>query len=132
MRAAAMLRRGRRLAESRMTETVRIGTETEGTTLDPETGQYRREINEAYAGPARYKSGSTGAKPVDAQGQLLVQQDDELSLPIDTSTAVHADMVVIIDTSATDPGLVGIRARIKAPSVGSDRTARRFAVDLTT
>ena len=122
---------GRAMAESLMTETVRIGVESEGSTLDPATGQYDRDMAVVYEGQARLKAGSTAASEIAAEGQLLVEQDAELSLPVDTSTGVKKDMVVVVTASESDPGLPGTRARIKAPSVGSYRTARRFAVELT-
>jgi hypothetical protein len=123
---------GRAFAESVMTETVTIGTEAEGDTLDPSTGQYLLEMAAVYEGRARYKAGGTAASQIDAVSQLLTEQDAQLSLPIETSLAVAKGMTVVVTASESDPGLVGLRVRIKAPSVGSYRTARRFAVEQTT
>lgn len=123
---------GRAFAESVMTDTCTIGTETEGDTIDPQTGQYDRIIAApVYEGLCRFKAGSTAASEINAVGQLLVEQDAELSLPIATSTDVAKDMVAIIRTSATDPALPGVRVRIKAPALGAYLTARRFAVEIT-
>jgi len=119
-------------AEARMTDRCAIGWERPGDVLDEETGEYEPSFEVVYSGPCRFKAGTTAAGELNAVGQLLVEQDSTLSLPINTSTAVTKDMQVRVTASLTDPGLVGVTARIQAPSVGSYRTARRFAVEVTT
>jgi hypothetical protein len=121
----------REQAESRMSETCDIGYERPGDFLNEETGEYESAFEAVYSGPCRFKSGNTAAGQIDAAGQLLVEQDQILSLPIATSTGVKRDMVVKITGSLTDPALPGTRARIKSPEVGSYLTARRFAVEVT-
>jgi len=118
-------------AESRMTDACEIGTVIPGDVLDEETGEYAPGFEVAYSGRCRFKAGATAAGEIDASGQLLVEQDSVLSLPVGTSLGVRKDMEVRMTASLTDPALVGVKARIKAPSVGSYRTARRFAIEVT-
>lgn len=131
MRQERILRFGRKAAEARMTDTCDIGYETKSEKVNPATGKHDTEFTATYSGVCRFKAGNTAAGEIDAQGQLLVEQDQSLSLPIATSTAVRKNMVVRITSSKTDPGLPGTRARIKAPAVGSDLTARRFSLEVT-
>ena len=131
MRQQKMLRTGRRMAEERMTETCMIGVEQEGSTLDPDTEQYRVEFVASYTGPCRFKEAGGAAGEINAAGQILIEQDSELSVPLMTSLAVRKGMTVLITASTTDPALVGVRARIKRKSASSQRTARRFAVEQT-
>lgn len=119
-------------AEARMTDRCVIGWSRPGGVLNEETGEYEPAFEVVYSGPCRFKAGTTAAGELNAAGQLLVEQDSTLSLPINTSTGVAKDMQVRVTASLTDPGLVGVVARIQAPSVGSYRTARRFAIEVTT
>jgi hypothetical protein len=121
----------REQAESRMTDACVIGTVIPGDVLDGATGEYTPGFEVAYSGKCRFKAGATAAGEIDAAGQLLVEQDSVLSLPVARSLAVRKSMEVRMTASLTDPGLVGVTARIKAPSVGSYRTARRFAIEVT-
>jgi len=118
-------------AEARMTDRCDIGWSRPGDVLNEETGEYEPAFEVVYSGSCRFKAGTTAAGEIDAGGQLLVEQDSTLSLPISTSAGVTKDMQVRVTASLTDPGLVGVTARIQAPSVGSYRTARRFAVEVT-
>jgi len=131
MRHQRMLRTGREMAEERMTDTCKVGVEREGDTLDPETNQYVREIDAAYEGPCRFKQAASAVGEIDAAGQLLIEQDAELSVPVLTSTKIRKGMVVVVTGSLTDPALVGVMARVKGPSASSQRTARRFSVEQT-
>ena len=118
-------------AESRMTDTCQIGHETPGDVLNEDTGLYEPTFTAVYTGRCRFKPSSTAAGEIDAAGQLLVEQDQILSLPVETSTEVRKNMVVRVTGSLTDPALPGTRARIKGPAVGSYMTARRFSVEVT-
>lgn len=121
----------RAAAESRMTDTCEVGYEAPGEVLNEDTGLYEPTFTAVYTGRCRFKPSSTAAGEIDAAGQLLVEQDNELHLPIEASAAVQRDMQVRITGSLTDPGLAGTRARIKSPAVGSYMTARRFSVEVT-
>lgn len=118
-------------AESMMLDRCQIGTEVEGDTIDEETGQYDRVFTAVYDGPCRFKAANTAVGEIDAAGQLLVERDATLSLPVATSTLVVKDMIVKVTGSQTDPGLPGVRARIKASFASAFATARRFAVEVT-
>lgn len=115
-----------------MTDTCVIGVESPGDVLNEATGEYEPSFTAVYDGPCRFKAGTTAAGEIDAAGQLLVEQDAILKLPIATSLEVAKDMVVKITGSLMDPALPGTRARIKNPAVGSYLTARRFTVEVTT
>jgi len=121
----------RRQAESLMTDTAEVGTWSDGTVLNEATGQYEKAFTAVYTGKCRFKAGDTALDPADAAGQLLVQQQNTISFPIDTSTAIGKDMIVRMLTSTTDPALPGVTARIKGPFVGAGLTARRFPVEVT-
>lgn len=121
----------REQAEGRMTDICQIGYELPGGVLNEETGEYESAFTAVYSGPCRWRTSATAVGEIDAAGQLLVEQDQTLSLPVRTSTEVRKDMVVRITGSLTDPGLPGTRARIKGPTVGSYMTARRFSVEVT-
>lgn len=131
MRAARMLVRGRLLAEDLMTDTVEVGVMSPGDVLDEDTGEYVPTFTASYTGPARFKAANTAVGEIDAAGQLLVEQDATLSLPIGTSTEVRKDMVVRVTASLTDPGLPGTVARVKGPFASAYSTARRFSVEVT-
>lgn len=131
MRGSRMLERGRRMAEELMTDTCQIGTEKLGTDLDPETNERVVEFTSIYDGPCELKAAANDVREIDAAGQDLAEQGTVLKLPIATSAGVKRNMIVKITGSATDPGLVGVRARIQAPSSGSRTVSRRFKVEVT-
>jgi len=121
----------RRQAESLMTDTAEVGTWSKAGPPDEATGEYNMVFTPVYSGKCRFKAGSTAVNRVDAGSQLLVQQQNTISFPIDTSTAISKDMIVRMLTSTTDPALPGVTARIKGPFVGAGLTARRFPVEVT-
>lgn len=130
MRGSRMLERGRRMAEELMTDTCEVGTEKLGTTLDPDTNERVVEFTAVYTGPCEFKAAANDVQEVDAAGQALGAQGTVLKLPVATSAAVKRNMVVKVTGSATDPGLVGVRARVQAPSSGSRTVSRRFRVEV--
>lgn len=130
--AESVIYQGRAFEERQMTDRCQVGTETTEPVLNEETGEYETVFTVVYDGPCRFKAGDTQAGEIDASGQLLVEQDAVLKLPVASSTAVRKDMVVKVTGSLTDPGLVGVRARVKGPFASSYTTARRFPVEITT
>jgi hypothetical protein len=122
---------GRTWAEARMTDTCQIGTVSTDAVLNEETGEYESTFTPVYDGICEFKAPTTAAGEINAAGQLLVEQDAILKLPVATSTDVAKDMEVRVTGSLTDPGLPGTVARIKGPAVGSYTTARRFSVEVT-
>lgn len=131
MRGSRMLERGRRMAEELMTDECEIGTEKLGPDLVPGTNERERRFTAVYIGPCEFKTAANDVSEIDAAGQSLAEQRTVLKLPVATSTAVKKGMVVKITASATDPGLVGVRARVQAPSSGSRTVSRRFKVEVT-
>jgi hypothetical protein len=129
--AESVIYQGRIFEERQMTDMCVVGVETPGDVLNEETGQYEPSFTATYTGSCRFKAGTTAAGEIDAAGQLLVEKDAVLKLPVTTSGGVKKDMVVKITASLTDPALVGTTARIKGPAVGSYTTARRFSVEVT-
>lgn len=114
-----------------MTDTCEVGTLSPGTVLNEATGQYTPTFTPVYTGACKFKAGNTAANQVDAASQQLVEQSSTVSFPIASSVAIVKDMVIRFTGSLTDPGLPGVVARVEGPSVGSYRTARRFAVEVT-
>lgn len=130
MRAARILARGRILAAEFMTDRAQIGFESDGTVLNPETGEYESVFEVVYDGPCRFKAGNVQATDVESASQLLISQLATLSLPIGSSVEVLNGMTVKVTGSLTDPALPGTVAKIKAPFRSSYATARRFAAEV--
>jgi hypothetical protein len=129
--AESVIYQGRAFEERQMTDRCQVGTESSDRILNEETGEYETVFTPVYDGICRFKAGDTQAGEIDAAGQLLVEQDAILKLPVTTSTAVRKNMVVKVTASLSDPGLVGVRARVKGPFASSYTTARRFPVEIT-
>lgn len=117
----------RAAAESLMTDTCVIGTESTDQVLNQDTLEYEYVFTPVYDGPCRFKAGNVQASDVESASQLLVSQLATLSLPIDTSTDVRNGMQVRVTGSVTDPALPGTTATIEAPFRSSYATARRFS-----
>ncbi|MEK6343519.1 MAG: DUF6093 family protein [Curtobacterium sp.] len=122
---------GRRWAEARMSDTCRITRQVDGG-IDEATGKRTTVTETVYQGPCEFKADQVQATDREQSGQQLVVQDATLKLPIVTSTAVTKGHDVEILTSATDPGLVGRKARVVGPFASAYTTARRFPVTVTT
>ena len=129
--AGSVLARGRRMAERRMTDTCLI-TRRGPAVLDEATGKKTPTTVVVYQGKCEFRAAQVQATTAEQSGQQLVVQDATLKLPIATSTAVSKDHDVEILTSATDPALVGLKARIVGPFASAYTTARRFPVTVTT
>ena len=117
-------------AESLMTDTCIIGSESTDQVLNPDTLEYEYVFTPVYDGPCRFKAGNVQASDVESASQLLVSQLATLSLPIATSTDVRNGMQVRVTGSLTDPALAGTTATIRAPFRSSYATARRFAAEV--
>lgn len=128
---STVLERGRSFAERRMTDTCRVTRHVDGA-IDEATGKRITVAETVYEGPCTFKAAQVQASTAEQSGQQLVIQDATLKLPIATSTDVTKGHDVEILSSATDPGLVGTRARIVGPFASAYTTARRFPVTVTT
>lgn len=133
MSLLGVLGMGRQFANSRMTETVRVGTLTETTdpdTLDP-VQVFEPVYGEGATAPnARMKFVTQTIAERDAASQLVAVQTSEVHLPSGT-LGITTDMRVIVDASTADAGLVGRVFRIKGFPHAGQTTAARFAVEET-
>lgn len=118
---------GRRMAESRMTDTCTI-TRAGSPTWDESKGEYTSTPVQVYSGPCRIKHPTTTAKDVDAGSQLLAVSQLELHVPV-TASGVMADDLVTITGSETRAEQSGRKFTIIAPFDGSQTTALRFRIE---
>jgi len=117
------LERGRRMAASRMSETVQVFT----VSLQ-ETGGIRpvevRTVH--YDGPARVKFSSSVVSDAVAAGQLVATQSVELHLP--SGSVVPVDASVEVTASSVDGSLVGRRFTVSGRPQAGQTTAARYPV----
>jgi len=112
-------------AESRMKDTITVGSFTDST--DPETLQPVRTLNaERYAGKARLRYGSLTAASTatgsDQIAQPIVVQTPYLSVPWGTARLFEGDEVRI--DGSENPLLVGRTYQVAGNAVGE--TAHRY------
>lgn len=117
---------GRRMAESRMSETVTVGrfemVRPPGS-LDP----VLTLVETFYAGVARVKYPSASALVKSPAGQQLVETNIVVSLP-SSAARVNTGAYVRVDSSAADPALVGRMFRVDGPAQAGQTTAHRYPV----
>jgi len=118
---------GRKLAESRMTDTCKI-TRAGSQVFNEATGEYTSSTVTVYSGPCRVRQPTSSARDVDAGSQLLAVGQLELHVPVSVA-GVHADDAVEITKSATRTEQAGRKFTIIAPFDGSQTTALRFRVE---
>ena len=123
-----VLAQGRAWANSRMTQTWRVGTLVEVT--DPLTLDVTKTIQAVYAGPARFKVTVSIPSVEEVPGQAVAVQDQELHLPSGTS-GIETGMVAVCDACPEDQSLVGRVLRIKGAPAAGQTTAARFPVEET-
>lgn len=127
MTLAGVLKLGRRQAESRMTQTWRVGELVEST--DPITFDPIQSFVAVYDGPGRLKSvQATSVSDREVGGQPVAMQVFELHLPSGT-TGITPDMRAICDDSPEDASLVGRVVRVKGFPAAGQTTAARFSVE---
>lgn len=122
---------GRSFTEALMTSACIIRRAGEKV-LSETTGEYETTYSTVFEGPCKIKFGGTQATEVDAQSQLLTEQDATLSLPIDGSEDVTVDDVAEITVNPLDAGLVGKKVRVTGIHTQTAATARRFPVEVVT
>lgn len=115
-------------AISRMSETVTVGTFSDG--VDPETGDPVRTPDDArYSGPARVRYGSITASgtasSAEQVGQAFVVQAPYLSVPWGSPRLYEGDEV-LVDESASDPLLIGRVYQIAGNAAIGQVTAHRY------
>lgn len=123
----------RREAESEMRDQCTIVDPEGDKVWNPETLQYDVTPATIYTGKCKLRFGKVGVRQGEQAGQIFIEQDATLSLPIGAagSAAVRKDHVATITASATDDALVGVKLTIKAPRRQSNATSRRFPVTET-
>ena len=118
---------GRRMAESRMTDTCTV-TRPGTPVFNESTGEYTSTPVSVYSGVCRVKHPTGVARDVDAGSQLLAVSQLELHLPV-SAVGVRADDAVSITGSVTRGEQVGRKFTIVAPFDGSQTTALRFRIE---
>lgn len=131
MSALSAIARGRAYVEAQMTDTCQIGVESDGV-LDETTDEYGVIFTVLYEGPCLFRAGVRLGNEVDAAGQGLFLQNAVVKVPIEGTEMLGKGNVVILTGSATDPGIVGVRARVTGPFAQTYATSRRLPVVVAT
>lgn len=128
-RAAAVLARGQKKAESLMVDTGELrGPDVRGA-LDPVTREYAYTPGPLkYQGKAKVQTTDTMGNARDAAERSVMITRFEVHLPI-SAPAAAVDDVWTTTASAHDPELVGARCRVASLVHKSFPTARRLAVE---
>lgn len=127
MRGARMIHRGRRLAESRMSEDVTVGSFKDD--VDEETGEpIRVPVVSRYSGEARIRWGSREVTNADAPMMPVTVQEPYLSVPVGTPL-LHDNDEVLVVASESDEILVGRRFRVQGFPVAGQVTAHRYPLE---
>lgn len=118
---------GRRMAESRMTDSCAV-TRAGSPVFNETTGEYTSTAASVYSGKCRIKHPTTAGRDVDAGSQLLAVGELELHVPV--GSAVFApDDVVTISACPTRPDQVGRKFTVVSRFDGSQTTALRYRVE---
>ena len=127
--ARGALSMGRGVAESLMTDTVRIFRRTLGSI--GEDGNPTVTDTDVWEGPCRLvlRAGSS-VRDVDAQSQLLAVQSPRLDVPIAGTGGVKNGDLFEITASDTDSSLVGLSGVVAGMFPQSYATARRLPVEV--
>lgn len=133
------LARGRRKAESLMTDSVRgvladrtgdpVWDEETRTDTYPSAVVYADPDEPAKGAPGRLRLGGGQARAADNVGQQVTIQRGVLSLPIATSGDVTVGAEFEVLASETDPALVGHKVRVVGGFDQTHATARRLQVE---
>jgi len=127
--ATGALTLGRQLAESLMTDTVRIFRRTMTGGVDA-NGEPVFTDTTIFQGACRLVLRSSVVRDVDAQSQLLAVQGPRLDVPVaGTGLVKNGDRFEIL-TSATDAELVGLSGVVSGMFPQSYSTARRLPVEV--
>ena len=120
--ADELVARGRRAAESLMTDLVRVSRASGRPVTDPETGVVSTPSVEVYEGIGRVQGRATEAKTVDGV-QVYVLSDLTVQLPVSVEPVVDDEVRVV--ESLTEPHLVGRTFRVKSAPRKSHATMTR-------
>lgn len=130
---AAALPELRVQAESLMVSTCTITRGGGAGVWNEATGAYDATATTIYSGPCRliFRSNSV-VRETDAQGQFLLEQEPQLSLPVVGSETVTVGDAVTITANPYDAAMVGLTLRIAGIHTQTQATARRFPVEVVT
>ena len=117
---------GRRMAESRMTETVTVGR-FERVRSPGSLDAVLTLVETLYSGPARVKFPSASASVKNPAGQQIAETNIVVSLPA-SSAPVATGALVRVGASASDASLVGRLFRVNGPAQAGQTTAHRYPV----
>lgn len=117
---------GRRMAESRMSESVTIGR-WENVRQPGELDPVPTLVETYYAGIARVKYPSASATVRSPAGQQLVETSIVLFLP-SSENRVPVGARVEVVSSTSDASLVGRMFRVDGPAQAGQTTAHRYPV----
>ena len=120
--AEELVARGRRAAESLMTDLVRVSRASGRPVTDPETGVVSVPSVEVYEGIGRVQGRATEAKTVDGV-QVYILSDLTVQLPVSVEPVVDDEVRVV--ESLTEPHLVGRTFRVKSAPRKSHATMTR-------
>lgn len=128
MSVASTLGRGRRMAESRMTDTWTIGADV-GWTYDDATETDVQTVTPLFTTKARLVERSTVTQESQVGERTAVETHRELHIPWNSPAApVNAVAQCTAIGPLTDPTLLGTIVRLAGPAPGSQQTARRLQV----
>jgi hypothetical protein len=128
--ASGALGMGRSLAETLMTDTVRIFRRVDAGTVD-ENGEAESTDTELFAGPARLVLRSSVVDKADVQSQLLGVQGPRLDVPIVGTGGVRNGDRFEVTASLTDSALVGLEGVVAGMFPQTYATARRLPVEVS-
>ena len=117
-----LVARGRRAAESLMTDVVLVSRASGRPVTDPVTGVVSTPSVEVYEGIGRVQGRATEAKTVDGV-QVYVLSDLTVQLPVSVEPVVDDEVRVV--ESLTEPHLVGRTFRVKSAPRKSHATMTR-------
>ena len=120
--ADELVARGRRVAESLMTDVVLVSRASGLPVTDPETGVVSVPSVEVYEGIGRVQGRATEAKTVDGV-QVYILSDLTVQLPVSVEPVVDDEVRVV--ESLTEPHLVGRTFRVKSAPRKSHATMTR-------
>lgn len=121
------IRAGRRAAEKRMVDAVKI-TRITGVKLNPTTLVEEPVRKVIYAGKAELKSFEPFEQTPDIPGGTVTVQRNRLSIPVDKGPAAIGDRVEVT-AAALNAHLVGNTYRVASRLAKTHATAQRLAID---
>lgn len=124
MRIDAAVQRGRARAEERMRETIVAGRWRDS--VDPATGDATRVLDvERYRGIAEVKYASLTVTITDRAAARVASQAPMVKTPLDAPILLEGDEV-LVEASASDSRLVGVRVLIDGVPQSGLVTAHRY------